>query len=440
MNKKIIFQKCKFDYIYFLLYAIAYAIMQILDHSTDIDDYLKENPGKNEDNNHFELSKQLIIAYSSNTADFLAIIPYFIRKRLIKKSNVCSKKIETSEIDDKVNESKGQNELIYNDIQISEAQKRKKILIIFCVLVGIFDFMKEFIEILNYIISKKQDFDIYPFSFTVIFNIVLQFICSYLLLKGNFYKLQFFSLFLNFGIYVIILIIDLCNYFLVKDSFERQMFILFPLYLLFYCLESIYGKKVILYAYISIYLLIVIKGVIKLILLILLSIILVIVNRDYFEVIPFFFKHTKYILLVISYVILHFFFKLFFWIIIDKFSPNHTPLILLLEEVVDFIISAIENKGKFEEEYKIMGWDIYFRMFLYLISFIGVLIHNEIIVTNICGLGSDTKYFLDLEVKKEEEYINADNLDDLKKFETITEMEEQSNDTSSNEDENKINN
>ena len=77
-------------------------------------------------------------------------------------------------------------------------------------------------------------------------------------------------------------------------------------------------------------------------------------------------------------------------------------------------------------------------MFLYVISFIGALIHNEIIIINICGLGSDTKYFLDLEVKKEEEYINADNLDDLKKFGTITEMEEQSNDTSSNEDENKI--
>ena len=77
-------------------------------------------------------------------------------------------------------------------------------------------------------------------------------------------------------------------------------------------------------------------------------------------------------------------------------------------------------------------------MFLYLISFTGVLIHNEIIIINICGLGSDTKYFLDLEVKKEEEYVNADNLDDLKKFGTITKMEEQSNDTSSNEDENKI--
>ena len=298
--------------------------------------------------------------------------------------------------------------------------------------------MKEFIEILNSIISEKEDSGLYLFSFTVIFDIVLQFVCSYLLLKGNFYKLQFFSLFLNFGIYVIILIIDLCNYFLVKDSFERKMFILFPLYLLFYCLESIYGKKVILYGYISIYLLIVIKGVIKLILLILLSIILVIVNRDYFEAIPFFFTHTKYILLVISYVILHFFFKLFFWIIIDKFSPNHTPLILLIEELFNFIISAVENKGDFKKDYRIMGWDIYIRMFLYVISFIGALIHNEIIIINICGLGSDTKYFLDLESIKEKEYINADDPDDLKKFGTMIEMEEQSKNTSTNEDENNI--
>ena len=61
----------------------------------------------------------------------------------------------------------------------------------------------------------------------------------------------------------------------------------------------------------------------------------------------------------------------------------------------------------------------YIRIFFYLILLIGVLIHNEIIVTNICGLGSDTKYFLDIVVKNDEEYTNSDNPDILKKFETL---------------------
>ena len=84
MNKKIIFQKCNFNYIYLLLYIIAYTIMEILNCCTDIEDYLEKNQDKNK-GNHFELSKQIIITYSSNIADFLAIIPYFIRKKLLKK-------------------------------------------------------------------------------------------------------------------------------------------------------------------------------------------------------------------------------------------------------------------------------------------------------------------------------------------------------------------
>ena len=121
------------------------------------------------------------------------------------------------------------------------------------------------------------------------------------------------------------------------------------------------------------------------------------------------------------------------FIIIDRFSPNHTPLILLLEELINFIISIIKaEKPTLKEEYKIIGWDLYIRIFLYLISFIGVLLHNEIIVINYCGLGSDTKYFLDIKFEKEEEYINADNPEELRKFETMTEMENQSNDNKSN--------
>ena len=124
MNKKIIFQKCTFDYIYFLLYTIASSIMNILYHFSVTEDNPKENLDKN-DYNHFELSKQLLITYSSNIADFLAIIPYFIRKKQLKKSNVSSKKIESPEIDDKVKECKGQNELTIMIFKYLKLKKEK---------------------------------------------------------------------------------------------------------------------------------------------------------------------------------------------------------------------------------------------------------------------------------------------------------------------------
>ena len=65
------------------------------------------------------------------------------------------------------------------------------------------------------------------------------------------------------------------------------------------------------------------------------------------------------------------------------------------------------------EDYK------YIRIIIYIFSLIGVILHNEIVVINICGLGSDTKYFLDIMVKNDEEYSNADNPNILKRFETI---------------------
>lgn len=83
-----------------------------------------------------EFSRQFIMIVSSNISNFLGIIPYFIRKQLLKKSNISSNKIETIETNDTDNESKDKTELIYNDIKISETQKRKKLVLIFCVLVG----------------------------------------------------------------------------------------------------------------------------------------------------------------------------------------------------------------------------------------------------------------------------------------------------------------
>ena len=66
-----------------------------------------------------------------------------------------------------------------------------------------------------------------------------------------------------------------------------------------------------------------------------------------------------------------------------------------------------------------MGWDIYLRIVLYIFSFIGVMIHNEIVVINICNLGSDTKYFLDLQVELEEKFANTDNPEIIKRYETF---------------------
>ena len=49
--------------------------------------------------------------------------------------------------------------------------------------------------------------------------------------------------------------------------------------------------------------------------------------------------------------------------------------------------------------------------------------HNQIIVINVCGLGSDTKYFMDLKVESEQLYSTTDNPEILKRFESQVENE-----------------
>ena len=75
---------------------------------------------------------------------------------------------------------------------------------------------------------------------------------------------------------------------------------------------------------------------------------------------------------------------------------------------------------------------------MYLISFIGVMIHNEIIVINICNLGSDTKYFLDLQVESDEIFAKTDNPEIMKRYDSLIE-DEKSECQHSNENEGVLN-
>ena len=441
MSKKIIFQKCNINYIYFLLYLISYALTFIIGSFVDKDEFLKADYINKEDN-HFYLSYKLFQIYISNISDFMSIIPLFIRKILTRRSNANSEQIEITDIDDKNsenNQSKSLSILIYNDFIDVGAEKRSKIILFYCFLVALFDFTKDIIEIFFYMINKDEDFQLYPFNFAPIFDIILQFIFSYLILKTHFYKLHFFSLFLNITICLIIFAIDLTNY-LIHKSFCWQLFLFYPGHLLFYCLKSVYGKKVILYGYISVYLLIIIKGVIKIFLNILLSLVILLVKKDIFTEVSFFFRENKYIKLIICFIFANFFWILFLWIIIDRLSPNHLCLVLIGEELISFIFHKISIQDNEIEDYRTMGWDIYIRIFLYVISFLGVIIYNETVIINICGLGSDTKYFLDLEVLNEERYSKEENPEVLKRYETFIEMDEQDDETKKNEDENQNNN
>ena len=150
--------------------------------------------------------------YIHNLSDFLAIIPYFIRKSLSKKKEEIdiNIKIEDKEIkeDNKNNKNIENSPLIYNSNTILISNKKKKHIILYLILIFL-DFLNRFAFILYSIIFPYKEINIYTFSCTVPFEIILQFICSYFILKIHFNKLQNFSLFLNLAIFIIILVIDI---------------------------------------------------------------------------------------------------------------------------------------------------------------------------------------------------------------------------------------
>ena len=431
MKKKIIFQGCNFNYIYFLLYMVSYIIMVIIDYFLDPNKFVK----KEEINFKHYISKEILDIHSFNLSDLIAIIPYFIRKKLSKNNNEIKKEEKNNndknDENGENNELKENEELIYNETKISETNNKLKKILFYLILIGVFDFLKQFVFISYYLIFKhKFYYVLFPFNYTVVLDIILQFVCSYFILRIHFYKLQHFSLYLNVVIFIIILTLDLVDILIFKNI-KWHIYLLYPIFLTFFCLEYVYRKKVILFGYLSIYISIIAKGAIKLVFVIIFSLFVFIFDKEIFLSFLLYFKDTKRILLIIAKIITNFFTELSMWIIIDRFSPNYTPLIIIGEEICNFVGDLIITKNFF-----ILKDHKYIRIVLYIISFIGVILHNEIVVINICGLGSDTKYFYDVLVKNEEEYSNADDPDILKKFETIDNNEYKDNDSATSGSEN----
>ena len=424
MGKKIFFQKCNFNYIFFVFYMVFFFLNTYIGY----DNYPEKFPEVEAGNDNYYLPLQILHLYTTNLSNFLAIIPYFIRKRIIRKKE---ENIEDSKTEDK-KEKDDDLSLIYNDNKYVQSEQKKKKFRILCIVVGILDFLQRFPFVLFNLIFENTPFEVYPFSCFAPFAIALQFVCCYYILKIHFYKLQYLSLFLNIGIFIIILIIDIVYSIpknILKPRFDPNLFYIYPLNIIFHSFELSFGKKVILEGFVSVYLLMIIKGSITLVFVIIFSLIILIAKKEIFSNMEIFF--TKYIWLIFVNIITHFLEDLFLWLIIDRFSPNYNPFAIIFQEVSFCILDAISGTLK-------TSWDFYVRIFLYLISTIGVIIHNELVVINICELGSDTKYFLDKKFNEEGMFAKADNRKALKKFLTIEEMEtkNEENEDSTNDERN----
>ena len=139
MAKKIIFiQKCNFNNIFVLCYIIVGIINNIIKYYKN-----PRNSISTEDQNEFKkylLPYQILVLYIGNISDFLALIPFFIRKKL-SKDNKQIDKLDSSKSNEDKNEDNESKQLIYNDAISEQANKRKKIIIIYIIILSILDFL-----------------------------------------------------------------------------------------------------------------------------------------------------------------------------------------------------------------------------------------------------------------------------------------------------------
>ena len=158
MSKKIIFQKCNFNDLYFLFYIIIDFLHLFIGYNL----YSKElNSPDDKDNTipKYILPTLIIFhLYTYNISDFLAIIPFFIRKRLLKRKE---RIITDIQIEDNNNDI---SQLIYNDNKLSITNKKKKIIILYGIFLAVLDFLQKFTLVLYGIIYKGKEINFYSFS------------------------------------------------------------------------------------------------------------------------------------------------------------------------------------------------------------------------------------------------------------------------------------
>ena len=154
--------------------------------------------------------------------------------------------------------------------------------------------------------------------------------------------------------------------------------------------------------YYSPYLLLLMKAVIKFFFLIIFSIPLCFIKFKYkeenkkliFEMFSDIFEDKTSILGCIIYLINSFFVNILIYLIIDKFSPTHTAIAYIFENLGIFIINSATEKIDIAYRFGI-------RLIMYILLIIASLIFNEFVVINVCGLANNTKLFLDYKEKND---------------------------------------
>ena len=384
-------QKCEWKYILFLLFFIFSFLQTAIIRWISMDSK--------------DIAQPFLNTYLFCVSDFLAVIPFlivFIRSR----RNKSKYKIEISG-------TYRTNTYIYN-----EGSKKTKKFYWLMFLVAFFDFASHISSLAFYIVYGKNERSVSEnnLSSLLIFNTIIIYLLSRLILNTYFYKHHYFSFLINIVCILILGTIDIVNIINSDDKGTTGMVLFYIakkiLSIVFYSVEDVIGKKILMEEFISIYELLVFRALFETVLDALFSIPFIFVEvtdrskgvdetgiifsriLDLFQDLNFF--------KIILFIITNLFYNIFIWLIIDKFSPSHYAISNILESFGTLIRLWITEPDSVDLPV--------LRMFIFFILIFASFIHTEMIVINYLGLQKNTKLFLDYIEKDELKLINDPNI------------------------------
>ena len=391
MGKIFYFQKCEWKYILFLLFFI-FSFLQ-----TAIIRWISMNSK--------DIAQPFLNTYLFSFSDLLAIIPFlivYVRSRRLK---------ERIEIKEK------------KDLLRHRDWKRTKKFLILISSVAFLDFASHVSSLIFYIVYGRNERSVSEnnLSSLLIFNTVIIYLLSRLILKTYFYKHHYFSFIINVVCILILGTIDIINIIKSKDKGTTGMVLFYIakkiLSIVFYSIEDVIGKKLLLDSLASVYGLLLYRGLINVVLNCLFSIPFMFIEvtdtskiiegtNQRIEETGIIFKRILNLFDNLNFfkinlfVITNLFYNIFIWLIIDKFSPSHYSISLILESFGTLIRLWIIEPDTVDLPV--------LRMFIFFILIFGSFIHTEMIVINYCDLQKNTKLFLD--------EIEQKDIDSIKNF------------------------
>ena len=407
--KPIIFQKLNFSYIYFVLYFIVCLVLEFFGLY-----FKRKYKSDYKTIGHFY---EVLNLFLTSLSDFLSIIPLKIKKYL----SGSRKKTEIDLQGDDTSSGRSSTFIFHNKLE-DEKKRKMRTLNFYTFLTAGLDFLVAVLLFLNdlcFKVTPFQNFDEF-FNSDLVIQIVLQYLLSICILKTHFYKHHYLSIIINIIAFLILFILDIAD-----DDFDFTLDLAYFGVLLLIVLENAYGKKAMIFGYISPYTLLLLIGIYKNILIVIFLIffvpIMLSVEDNFFGNIKDFDK-TKALILLGNFFFT-FFKNLFNWILIDIFSPSHLALSLIFANISFSIINMIIYNS--DDTFRIKDkFQISIRIILYIILFVAAMIHNEIFIITKWGLADSTKLFLEEKVK-EERLLSDFDLDKqiLKRFDTMVELE-----------------